>query len=61
MRVALRPGEARELGDKVQKAKEHGPTRPHPRTPASPKVLKALGPAIAVADKLRDAAAGRSA
>jgi hypothetical protein len=60
MRVALSPGEAQELGDKVQKAKEHGPTRPHPHTPASPKVLKTMGPAIALADKLRDAAAGRS-
>lgn len=59
LRVALSPAEAQELGDKVQKAKEHGPTRPHPRTPASPKLLKTLGPAIAVADKLRDAAAGR--
>jgi hemerythrin-like domain-containing protein len=59
LRVALSPGEAQELGDKVQKARERGPTRPHPRTPPNPKVLKSLGPAIAVADKLRDAVAGR--
>jgi hemerythrin-like domain-containing protein len=59
MRQALSQEEAQELGGKVQKAKELGPTRPHPHTPANPALLKTLGPAVAVVDKLRDAAAGR--
>jgi len=61
LREALSQAEAQELGDKVQKAKEIGPTRPHPHTPANPTLLKTLGPAVAVTDKLRDAVAGRGA
>jgi hypothetical protein len=59
LRGALSSTEAQELGDKLSKAKELGPTRPHPRAPASPAVLKATGPAVAVVDKLRDAVTGR--
>ena len=59
LRQALTGEQAHELGGKLQKAKEHGPTRPHPRTPANPAVLKAAGPAVAAADRLRDAAIGR--
>ncbi len=40
-------------------AKKSAPARPHPRTPASPGVLKATGPAAAAADKARDAVPGR--
>jgi len=40
LRQALSGAEARELGEKLRKAKEHGPTRPHPHTPANPAVLK---------------------
>jgi hypothetical protein len=35
------------------------PTWPHPHTPASPGVLKAVGPAAAAADKARDVATGQ--
>jgi hemerythrin-like domain-containing protein len=59
LRDALGGADARELGEKLAKAKEHGPTRPHPHTPASPGVLKAAGPGVAALDRLRDAAAGR--
>jgi hemerythrin-like domain-containing protein len=59
MRKALSPAAAREIGDELHQASEHGPTRPHPRTPPRPGVLKTLGPAVAVADKLRDAVSGR--
>jgi hypothetical protein len=31
----------------------------HPKTPASPGLLKTAGPAVAAADRLRDAATGR--
>lgn len=59
LREALSAAEAQDLGQRIAKAKEHGPTRPHPRTPANPAVLKSAGPAVAVADKLRDAVSGR--
>jgi hemerythrin-like domain-containing protein len=59
LRQALTAAEARELGDKLATARKRGPTRPHPRTPASPEVLKTAGPAIAAVDKLRDAVTGR--
>jgi hemerythrin-like domain-containing protein len=59
LRQALTAAEARELGDKLATARKRGPTRPHPRTPASPEVVKTAGPAIAAVDKLRDAVTGR--
>lgn len=61
LRGALSSAEAQELGEKLSTAKERVPTRPHPRTPADPKVLKTAGPAVAAVDKLRDAVAGRGA
>jgi hemerythrin-like domain-containing protein len=59
LRKLLSPDESRELGKKVAKAKEHGPTRPHPRIPPTPAVLATLRPAVAVVDRLRDALVGR--
>ena len=59
LRGRLSSDESQELGRKITKAREHGPTRPHPRAGASPAALATLGSAIAVLDKLRDAVAGR--
>lgn len=59
LRQALSAQEAEQLGEEVASAKESAPTRPHPHTPANPSVLKAAGPAVAAADKARDAASGR--
>lgn len=59
LRPALTAQESSELGSQVAKAKEHGPTRPHPHTPANPAVLKTAGPAAAIIDQLRDAVSGR--
>jgi len=59
MRQALSPQQAQELGEKITKAEERGPTRPHPSTPASPAALKTAGPVVAAIDKLRDAMSGR--
>ena len=59
LRQVLSTEQARELGDKLKNAKEHGPSRPHPHAPASPEVLKTAGPAVAAVDKLRDAVTGR--
>jgi hypothetical protein len=60
MRVALSAEQAEELGNKLEAGKKTAPTRPHPKTPASPGVLKTAGPAVAAADRMRDAATGRN-
>ena len=59
LRTVLSADQATALGEKLARATKAGPTRPHPHTPPSPAVLKAAGPAVAAADKLRDAASGR--
>ena len=61
LRTALNAEKAAELGTKIAEGKKTAPTRPHPHTPPSPGVLKAAGPAVAAADKARDAVTGRGA
>jgi len=55
LRQALSPAEAEELGEKIAKFRKHGPTRPHPHTPPSPRVLATVGTVAAALDRLRDA------
>jgi len=55
LREALSPAEAEDLGEKVAKARKHGPTHPHPHTPPSPRVLATAGAVEAAVDRLRDA------
>ncbi len=59
LRDALTAEEAHSLGRELENGKKSAPTRPHPRTPASSTLLKAAGPVVAAADRLRDAATGR--
>ena len=59
LRGTLTEEEAASIGDKIAAGKKTAPTRPHPNTPPSPGVLKGAGPAVAAADRLRDAASGR--
>jgi hemerythrin-like domain-containing protein len=59
LRAALSPEQASDLGNRLAEAKKTAPTRPHPHTPPSPAVLKTAGPAVAAADRARDAATGR--
>jgi hypothetical protein len=59
LRLVLSAQTAAELGTKIAEGKKTAPTRPHPHTPPSPGVLKAAGPAVAAADKARDAVTGR--
>jgi hemerythrin superfamily protein len=59
LRMAISPERARELGEKLAEGKKMAPTRPHPHTPPKPGILKAAGPAVAAADKLRDKVTGR--
>jgi hemerythrin-like domain-containing protein len=55
----LTAAEAEQLGKDITLAKEIAPTRPHPHIPPQPGVLKTAGPAVAAADKVRDAMSGR--
>ena len=59
LRSVLTTEQADSLGRQLAEGKENAPTRPHPKAPASPALLKAAGPAIAATDRLRDAATGR--
>ena len=60
LRSVLTAEQADELGSKLEQGKKTAPTRPHPKTPASPGLLKTAGPAVAAADRLRDKATGRA-
>jgi hypothetical protein len=59
MRAVLPAAFADDLGRKIAEAKKNAPTRPHPRIPPSPGLLKATAPAVAAADKARDAVTRR--
>jgi hemerythrin-like domain-containing protein len=48
------------VGNRVETAAEAAPTRPHPSTPARPPWNKVIDPAVAVVDKIRDVAGGRT-
>jgi hemerythrin-like domain-containing protein len=60
LRSVLTATDADNLGRELEEGKKTAPTRPHPHTPASPGLLKTAGPAVAAADRLRDAATGRN-
>lgn len=59
LQEVLTAAEAEELGKNIAMAKDIAPTRPHPHIPPQPGVLKTAGPAVATADKVRDAMSGR--
>ncbi|MCW2946689.1 MAG: hemerythrin [Actinoallomurus sp.] len=59
LKKVLSAEEAEELGNKLEEAKKIAPTRPHPNIPPVPGILKAAGPAVAGADKVRDKITGR--
>lgn len=59
LETVLTTEERNQLGEKYEMAKKAGPTRPHPNTPADPKVLKTAGAAAGLADKAADAITGR--
>ncbi|MDQ1042646.1 hemerythrin domain-containing protein [Streptomyces sp. V4I2] len=48
-----------ELGDKVRRAKESAPTRPHPAAPDTPPLNKLLAPGAGMVDRVRDMLTGR--
>jgi hemerythrin-like domain-containing protein len=48
------------VGNRIETAGEAAPTRPHPSTPVRPPWNKVVDPAVAVLDKIRDVAGGRT-
>jgi Hemerythrin HHE cation binding domain len=48
------------VGNRLETAAEAAPTRPHPGTPSTPPWNKIIDPVVAVADKVRDVATGRT-
>lgn len=59
LRGAISTDRMNELGNKIVRAKQMAPTRPHPNVPPQPGVLKTAGPVAAAADKIRDSVTGR--
>ncbi|MGW4134254.1 hemerythrin domain-containing protein [Amycolatopsis japonica] len=60
LQAACSPEDLRELGEKVLRAKEIAPTRPHPAAPDRPPANRILAPGTAFIDKIRDALTDRS-
>ncbi|GAB3212765.1 hemerythrin domain-containing protein [Marinactinospora thermotolerans] len=52
--------ELRDLGEKVLRAKESAPTRPHPSAPDQPPANRILDPGAGMIDRLRDKLTGRA-
>jgi hemerythrin superfamily protein len=59
LREAAAPEALDELGDKVRRAKQTAPTRPHPAAPDKPPANKLLAPGAGLVDRVRDALTGR--
>ncbi|MEU9019527.1 hemerythrin domain-containing protein [Actinomadura sp. NPDC048394] len=59
LRKVITDERAERLGEKLEQGKKRAPTRPHPNTPPKPGILKAAGPAVAAADRVRDKITGR--
>jgi len=60
LREAIPAEKLRDLGKRVELAKQVAPTRPHPGSPNSALFHKAFGPGVGLVDKLRDAMSGRA-
>lgn len=55
LQLKLSGEERAELGTRLARAKRLAPPRPHPHVPAEPALLRAVGPAAALADRARNA------
>jgi hemerythrin superfamily protein len=58
VRAAMGRKDLQALGEKMEKAKDVAPTKPHPRSPDSPPANLVTGPAAGVVDKARQALRG---
>jgi len=57
---AISREELEKIGEKLEQAKKVAPTRPPPKTPPNPAVLKTMGMGAAMVDHVRDAFTGRA-
>ncbi|OZM77183.1 hemerythrin domain-containing protein [Pseudonocardia sp. MH-G8] len=60
LQAACDEAELVDLGEKIVRAKEIAPTRPHPSAPNTPPANKILGPGAGLVDKMRDKLSGRT-
>ncbi|MFC7376236.1 hemerythrin domain-containing protein [Brachybacterium sp. GCM10030267] len=60
LRENIPQGELVEMAEKVEKAKQAAPTRPHPNAPHSELFHKSVGPGVGMVDRLRDKLTGRN-
>ncbi|MFC7401411.1 hemerythrin domain-containing protein [Citricoccus sp. GCM10030269] len=60
LRAHIPAEKLRELGTKVEKAKELAPTRPHPNAPHSELFHKTVGAGVGMVDRLRDRLTSRN-
>lgn len=60
VREAVPESDLEDAGNRLEVARKRAPTRPHPKTPPNPAVLKTTGAMAAAVDKVRDALSGRS-
>jgi len=59
LREAVPRSELVEIAEKVEKAKQAAPTRPHPSAPNAELFHKTVGPGVGLVDRLRDKLTGR--
>jgi len=60
LRQAVPSSELVELAQKVERAKQAAPTRPHPSSPNAELFHKTVGPGVGLVDRLRDKLTGRN-
>jgi len=53
-REAISQQQLEDIGQKLEQAKSHAPTRPHPKAPNEPPANKMMNPPTAMMDKARD-------
>jgi hemerythrin superfamily protein len=59
LREAISADQLLEIGEKLERAKKRGPTRPHPMAPNEPPANKVVGPPTGAVDRARDKLVGR--
>ncbi|HZU79184.1 MAG TPA: hemerythrin domain-containing protein [Acidimicrobiales bacterium] len=59
LRLRLTDAEGDELGSEISGARPLAPTRPHPLTPPDATVLRTVGPAVGLLDRVRDVLTAR--
>jgi hemerythrin-like domain-containing protein len=59
LRAVMPRDEMARIGEEIAAGRATAPTRPHPNTPPSPRILSTVGVAVAATDRIRDVLTGR--